>query len=85
MSIDSNLLVKKIILKRDKIESFLEYPFNIDIVKNFEIDLAILMDNIQSFGNSSLKLNKFLKYLMIVRKYDNLIEIYYINKKFMSN
>jgi predicted ATPase len=36
MSIDSNLIVKKITLKRDKIESYDAYPFNIEVVKNFE-------------------------------------------------
>jgi len=33
---DSELIVKKIILERDKIKSFEEYPFNIDVVKNFD-------------------------------------------------
>ena len=33
---DSNLFVKTIELERDKIESFDEYPFNIEIVKNFD-------------------------------------------------
>ena len=36
MSFDSNLIVKKISLERDKIKSFEKYPFNIDVVKNFE-------------------------------------------------
>lgn len=36
MSIESNLIVKKITLKRDKIESYDAYPFNIEVVKNFE-------------------------------------------------
>lgn len=36
MSIDSNLIIKKISLQRDKIKSFNKYPFNIDVVKNFE-------------------------------------------------
>lgn len=36
MGLDSNLYIKKITLERDKIESFDHYPFNIDIVKNFE-------------------------------------------------
>lgn len=36
MGIDSSLIVKKVILQKDKIESFDKYPFNIDIVKNFE-------------------------------------------------
>ena len=36
MGIDSNLIVKKITLQRDKIESFDKYPFNIDVVKNFD-------------------------------------------------
>lgn len=36
MGLDSNLFVKKITLERDKIDSFEHYPFNIDIVKNFE-------------------------------------------------
>ena len=35
MSLDSNLFVKKITLERDKIVSFDSYPFNIEIVKNF--------------------------------------------------
>ena len=35
MSMDSNLIVKKISLQRDKIKSFNKYPFNIDVVKNF--------------------------------------------------
>ena len=35
MSLDSNLIVKKITLERDRIESFDEYPFNINIVKDF--------------------------------------------------
>ena len=33
---DSNLIVKKIILERDKIKSFNKYPFNIEIVKRFK-------------------------------------------------
>lgn len=36
MSMNSNLIVKKISLERDKIESFEEYPFNIEVVKNFD-------------------------------------------------
>ncbi len=36
MNIESNLMVKKISLEKDKIESFDKYPFNIDIVKNFD-------------------------------------------------
>ena len=36
MSIESNLIIKKIFLERDKIESFDKYPFNIEVVKNFE-------------------------------------------------
>ena len=36
MSLDSKLIVKKIKLQRDKIKSFDVYPFNIDVVKNFE-------------------------------------------------
>lgn len=36
MSIESNLMVKKISLERDRIKSFDKYPFNIDIVKNFD-------------------------------------------------
>ncbi len=35
MSMDSKLMVTKISLERDKIESFDKYPFNIEIVKNF--------------------------------------------------
>jgi predicted ATPase len=36
MGIDSTLIIKKITLERDKIKSFKEYPFNIDIIKNFK-------------------------------------------------
>ena len=36
MGLDSNLFIKKITLEKDKIDSFEQYPFNIDIVKNFE-------------------------------------------------
>lgn len=36
MSMESNLIVKRIFLERDKIVSFDRYPFNIDIVKNFD-------------------------------------------------
>ena len=36
MSMDSKLMIKKISLDRDKIESFDEYPFNIEVVKNFQ-------------------------------------------------
>lgn len=32
---NSNLFVKKILLDRDKIDSFDEYPFNMEIIKNF--------------------------------------------------
>ena len=35
MGMDSKLIVKKITLERDKIESFDKYPFNIEVVKNF--------------------------------------------------
>lgn len=33
---NSNLFIRKIVLDRDKIDNFNKYPFNIDIVKNFE-------------------------------------------------
>lgn len=36
MGLNSNLMVTKIILERDRIKSYNEYPFNIDIVRNFE-------------------------------------------------
>ena len=36
MGLDRNLMVKKITLERNKIESFNEYPFNIQVVKDFE-------------------------------------------------
>lgn len=36
MGMDSNLIVKNIRLEREKIESFNKYPFNIDLVKDFE-------------------------------------------------
>lgn len=36
MSMESNLIVKRISLERDKIDFFDRYPFNIDIVKNFD-------------------------------------------------
>lgn len=36
MNMENNLIIKKIYLDRDKIESFDKYPFNIDVVKNFE-------------------------------------------------
>ncbi len=36
MNIESNLIVKKISLEKDKIDSFDKYPFNIDVVKNFD-------------------------------------------------
>jgi len=32
---DSNLIIKKISLEKAKIKLFKEYPFNIEIVKNF--------------------------------------------------
>ena len=35
MGLDSKLIVKKISLDRDKIESFDKYPFNIEVVKKF--------------------------------------------------
>ena len=35
MSMNSDLMIKRISLERDKIESFKNYPFNIDLVKNF--------------------------------------------------
>lgn len=36
MGLDSNLFIKKITFEKEKIDSFEHYPFNIDIVKNFE-------------------------------------------------
>ena len=36
MSLNSNLMVKKIYLERDKIDSFEKYPFSIEVVKNFD-------------------------------------------------
>ena len=36
MSMESNLIVKRVSLDKDKIESYNKYPFNIDVVKNFE-------------------------------------------------
>ena len=35
MSMDSNLIIKKISLGKEKIKLFKEYPFNIEVVKNF--------------------------------------------------
>ncbi len=35
MSMDSKLIVKRISLERDKIKSYNDYPFNIEVVKNF--------------------------------------------------
>ncbi len=35
MGLDSNLMVKVISLERDRIESFDQYPFNIEVVKKF--------------------------------------------------
>ena len=35
MGIDSNLMVRRISLERDKIENFDKYPFNIPVVENF--------------------------------------------------
>lgn len=35
MSMDSKLIVKRISLERDKIKSYDDYPFNIEVVKNF--------------------------------------------------
>ncbi len=36
MGLDSNLIVKKISLEREKIATFDKYPFNIEVVKNFK-------------------------------------------------
>ncbi len=36
MGMDSNLMIKKITFDRSKVESFDKYPFNIEVVKNFE-------------------------------------------------
>lgn len=36
MGMDSNLMIKKITFDRDKVESFDKYPFNIEVVKNFD-------------------------------------------------
>ena len=36
MSIDSKLIIKKITLERDKIQTFQEYPFSIDVVRDFK-------------------------------------------------
>ena len=36
MAIDSKLMIKSISLEKDKIEDFDRYPFNIEIVKNFQ-------------------------------------------------
>ena len=36
MGMDNNLIIKKISLQKNEIKSFKQYPFNIDIVKNFE-------------------------------------------------
>ena len=35
MSMNSNLIIKRISLEKEKIKSFKEYPFNIEVVKNF--------------------------------------------------
>lgn len=36
MALDSNLIVRKVSLMREEIESFDKYPFNIEIIKNFK-------------------------------------------------
>ena len=36
MGLDSNLMIKKITLEKDKIDNFDVYPFSIDLVKKFE-------------------------------------------------
>ena len=46
---DSNLFVKKIILDRDKIDNFENYPFNIEIIKNFD---ELEFDTPVTFGSS---------------------------------
>lgn len=46
MALDSNLFIQKIILDRKNIPSFDEYPFNIDIIKNFD---EIIIDSPVTF------------------------------------
>ena len=46
MALDSNLFIQKIILDRKNIPSFEEYPFNIDIIKNFD---EIIIDSPVTF------------------------------------
>lgn len=36
MDFNNNLFVKKIVLERNKIDNFDEYPFNIDVIKNLD-------------------------------------------------
>ena len=36
MDIDSNLIIKRITLDRDRIENFNKYPFNIELIKNVD-------------------------------------------------
>jgi predicted ATPase len=36
VGLDSNLMLKQIVLEKDKIDSMDKYPFNIELVKNFE-------------------------------------------------
>ena len=43
MNIESNLILKKISLEKDKIDSFDKYPFNIDVVKNTILSTLFLI------------------------------------------
>lgn len=36
MNVENNLILKKIILDRERIKDFSKYPFNIEVVKNFK-------------------------------------------------
>ena len=58
MSMDSNLIVKRIYLEKDKIKSFNKYPFNIKIIKNFE---ALEFDSQVTFLIGENGLSKYLR------------------------
>ena len=61
---NSNLMVKKISLERGKIDSFDEYPFNIEIIKNFE-ELNITSEVTFLIGENGVGKSTFIEALAV--------------------
>ena len=65
MDFESKLFIKKIVFERDNVKSFNEYPFNIDIIKNFN-ELSITSPVTFFVGENGVGKSTFIEAIAVV-------------------